>query len=272
MSPPAKPSPQTAQRLAKRIAAAGVCSRRAAEGLITAGRVAVDGVVVRECATKVTDSQPIAVDGKPLPKQPRPRLWCYHKPRGLVVSHRDNQNRPTMFARLQAHHPHLPRLISVGRLDLDSEGLILLTNTGSLARHLELPSSGWLRTYRLRVYATQPKATPLPEVCQMVAGKSGITIDGMHYRPISARIDYPSKTGGSNVWLTIGLHEGKNREIRRVMAHFGYATSRLIRVGFGGFRLGKLAAGEISEVSAARLKPHLPTTTNSTRRVNSRAR
>ncbi|MCG8623007.1 MAG: rRNA pseudouridine synthase [Proteobacteria bacterium] len=253
------PQPKPAQRLAKRIAAAGLCSRRGAEVLIKQGRVKLDGITTTDCATNVTAAQEVMVDGVVLSPMARPRLWCYHKPRGLIVSHKDDQGRPTIFASLEESHPHLPRLISVGRLDLDSEGLMLLTNNGDLARYLELPSTGWVRKYRLRVRAKQAKATPLTEVCQQLGAGEGITIDGIKYRPITASIDTPhKKTGGSNVWLTIALVEGKNREIRRVMAHFGYAVSRLLRLSFGPFHLGKLNTGEITEVQATRLKTHLP--------------
>lgn len=251
--------PNPTQRLAKRIAAAGLCSRRQAEVLINQGKVKVDGCTITDCATNVTAAQEIVVDGVVLSPVARPRLWCYHKPRGLIVSHKDDQGRPTIFAHLQESHPQLPRLISVGRLDLDSEGLMLLTNNGDLARHLELPSTGWIRKYRLRAWAQQSKAMPLSDVCQQLGMKQGISVDGIKYRPITATIDTPhKKTGGRNVWLTIALHEGKNREIRRVMAHFGYAVSRLLRLSFGPFHLGKLNPGEITEVQPARLKTHLP--------------
>lgn len=242
----------TPQRLAKRIAAAGLCSRRDAEAWIVDGRVKVDGTLVTDCATQVTRHNSIAIDDNPLPAIARPSLWCYHKPRGLIVSHKDERGRPSIFATLQASHPQLPRLVSVGRLDLDSEGLMLLTNNGALARHLELPATGWIRKYRLRVHATQ-QAHPLAKVCARL-GK-GMTIDGIRYHPASASID---RQTNSNAWLTIALRTGKNRELRRMMAHFGYEIARLIRVSFGPFILGKLAAGDISEIPTKVLRAHLP--------------
>src|SRR5436309_13337778 len=197
------PEPIAPQRIAKVLAPAGLCSRRDAERWIAEGRVAVDGKVLTSPAVTVTPDSDIRVDGKPLPQPERARLWRYHKPAGLVTTHRDEKGRPTVFAALPAG---LPRLISIGRLDLNSEGLLLLTNDGALARRLELPATGWVRRYRVRVHgAPDPRA---------LAGLAkGVTVDGVRYGPIDATLDARK---GENAWLTISLREGRNREIRRV--------------------------------------------------------
>lgn len=228
------------QRIAKWLARAGVCSRREAECWIEDGRISCNGDRVATPAFFVTDTDVIAVDGKPVTPQADIRLWRYHKPAGLVTTHADPQNRPTVFASLP---PSLPRLISVGRLDLNSEGLLLLTNHGGLARHLELPSSGWARTYRVRIRG-------LPDDATLRALRSGVTIDAMHYRPMEVRVDQ----AGTNSWLTVTLHEGKNREIRNVFAHFGHTVSRLIRIRYGPFQLGKLSQGGIAPVNETMLR------------------
>ncbi|MDF1794428.1 MAG: pseudouridine synthase [Thalassobaculaceae bacterium] len=232
------------ERIAKRLARAGLCSRRDAERWIADGRVAVDGTLLDSPAVTVTDESEIAVDGKPLPKIEPPRLWRYYKDRGTVTTARDPEGRKTVFDTLPAD---MPRVITVGRLDLDSEGLLLLTNDGALARYLELPSTGWTRRYRVRVFG------PLNE--KTLAGlKRGVTIDGVAYGAIEVTIDKASRT---NSWLTVGLKEGKNREIRRVMEHVGLSVSRLLRVSYGPFQLGDIPSGGVEEVKTRVLKSQL---------------
>jgi len=226
------------ERIAKAMARAGVCSRRDAEKLIAEGRVTLDGAVVKTPATLVTANSVIALDGATIAARGATRLWRYHKPRGLIATHRDTQGRPTMFDALPAH---LPRVISVGRLDMDSEGLMLLTNDGGLARHLELPATGWTRRYRVRVFG-KPDAAALARLAK------GATVDGIHYGPVTAAID---RAEGSNAWLTVSIKEGKNREVRRLMEHIGLTANRLIRVAFGPFQLGNLASGAVAEVTRA---------------------
>jgi 23S rRNA pseudouridine2605 synthase len=232
------------ERIAKRLARAGLCSRRDAERWIADRRVSVDGKVLDTPATIVTEASLIMVDGKPLPDSDRTRLWRYHKPAGLVTSHKDPQGRTTVFERLP---DDMPRVISVGRLDLNSEGLLLLTNDGELARRLELPSTGWLRRYRVRVHGT-------PEPAALVALEKGITVDGVTYGSIKAVLD---RQQGANAWLTVGLKEGKNREIRKVMEHLGWSVSRLIRIAYGPFQLGLLPSAEVEEVPPKALKEQL---------------
>lgn len=235
------------ERIAKFLARAGVASRRDVERLIAAGRIAVDGTTISTPATFVTAASRITLDGRPVAAAQAARLWLYHKPRGLVTTARDPQGRPTVFEKLPTH---LPRVISIGRLDLDSEGLLLLTNDGALARRLELPSSGWPRTYRVRV-----RGCPSPAALSRL--KSGTTVAGIRYGPIEAQLDAASPSRSkdnqpgrapANVWLTVTLREGKNREIRRVFAHLGHPVSRLIRIAFGPFELASLAPGAVSEV------------------------
>lgn len=232
------------ERIAKRLARAGLCSRRDAERWIADGRVTVDGTVLTSPAVNVDDASVILVDDKPLPVIEPPRLWRYHKPAGLVTSNRDPEGRPTVFERLPKD---LPRVVTVGRLDLDSEGLLLLTNDGALARYLELPATGWVRRYRVRVFG------PLDEA-RLANLKKGVTVDGVEYGPIEVTIDKASRT---NSWLTVGLREGKNREIRRVMEHLGLTVSRLIRVTYGPFQLGDVQPGEVEEVKRRVLKDQL---------------
>jgi 23S rRNA pseudouridine2605 synthase len=232
------------ERIAKRLARAGLCSRRDAERWIAEGRVAVDGKVLASPALTVTEASDIRVDGKPLPAAEPARLWRYHKPAGLVTTHRDERGRPTVFDRLP---PELPRVVSVGRLDLTSEGLLLLTNDGELSRALELPARGWLRRYRVRVHGDVDPA-------RLAALEAGVTIDRMSYGPIRAVLD---REQGSNAWLTISLHEGKNREIRRVMEHLGLSVSRLIRLAYGPFQLGELPRGALEEVPRKVLREQL---------------
>jgi 23S rRNA pseudouridine2605 synthase len=232
------------QRIAKVLARAGLCSRRDAERWIAEGRVAVDGTVLTSPAVTVTDDSDIRVDGKPLPTAERPRLWRYHKPTGLVTTHRDEKGRPTVFGALPAG---LPRLISVGRLDLTSEGLLLLTNDGALARRLELPATGWVRRYKARVHGMVDAARLAPLL-------RGITVDGVAYGPIRARLE---RQQGSNAWITLSLQEGKNREVRRVLEYLGYPVTRLIRFAYGPFQLGHLPRGALEEVPGKVLQEQL---------------
>jgi len=223
------------ERIAKLLARVGLCSRRDAERWIAAGRVSVDGQVLSSPAMTVTAANDVRVDGTPLPGPERPRLWRYHKPAGLVTTHRDEKGRPTVFDALPKE---LPRVISVGRLDLTSEGLLLLTNDGALARRLELPATGWLRRYKVRVHgAVDPD--------RLAALEKGITIEGVAYGPIRASLE---RRQGSNAWIALALREGKNREVRRVLEHLGLPVTRLIRLSFGPFQLGNLARGEVAEV------------------------
>ena len=223
------------ERIAKMIARSGLCSRRDAERLIVAGRVSLNGRRLESPAINVTSADSILVDGKPLPAMEPPRLWRYHKPKGRVTTHRDPQGRPTVFDALPQD---MPRVISIGRLDYNTEGLLLLTNDGELARHLESPATGWTRRYRVRA---QGKI----EQSALDALKGGIEIDGVRYGSIEARLD---RVQGSNCWLTIALREGKNREVRKIMERLGLIVNRLIRVSFGPFILGDLETGAVEEV------------------------
>jgi 23S rRNA pseudouridine2605 synthase len=223
------------ERIAKLLARVGLCSRRDAERWIASGRVSVDGQVLTSPAVTVTAASHVRVDGTPLPIPERPRLWRYHKPAGLVTTHRDEKGRPTVFDALPKE---LPRVISVGRLDLTSEGLLLLTNDGGLAHRLELPATGWLRRYKVRVHGEVD-----PD--RLAALDKGVTIDGVAYGPIRASLERPQ---GSNAWIALALREGKNREVRRVLEHLGLPVTRLIRLSFGPFQLGNLARGELAEV------------------------
>lgn len=235
---------QKPERIAKRLARAGVCSRRDAERLIAAGRVKLNGKILASPAVNVTEADAIEVDGKAVGKREQARLWLYHKPKGLVTTHRDEKGRPTIFENLPKN---LPRVISVGRLDLTSEGLLLLTNDGGLARHLELPATGWTRMYRVRAYGriTQDKLDRL---------KKGVQVGGIRYGSIAAKIE---REQGANVWLEMALTEGKNREIRKVLEYLGLTVNRLIRVSYGPFRLGDLPEGAVGEVSPKALKEAL---------------
>jgi 23S rRNA pseudouridine2605 synthase len=252
-----KPSPATAvgaalarsdsparARIAKVISRAGLCSRRDAETWIRAGRVSVNGVTLTSPAHNVAASDTIYVDGVQLEGREPTRLFLFHKPRGCVTTTKDPQHRPTVFGRLPKD---LPRLIAVGRLDFSTQGLLLLTNDGGLARVLELPKTGWLRRYRVRANGTSDQS-----MLDKLAG--GLTIDGTRYGPIEARLD---RVQGANVWLTIGLREGKNREVKRVLESLGLIVNRLIRVSFGPFQLGDLAEGAVQEVKTRVLREQL---------------
>ncbi len=237
-------STEKGERIAKVIARAGICSRRDAEKLIAAGRVLLDGEKVASPALNVTKNQVISVDGQPLGEPDPARLWRYHKPSGMVTTHRDPQGRPTVFANLPKA---MPRVVSVGRLDFNSEGLLLLTNDGDLARRLELPAAGWTRKYRARLFGkvTQAELDKLAE---------GITIDGVKYGSIVADLE---RSKGVHSWASVGLKEGKNREVKRVMESLGLKVSRLIRVQFGPFHLGHLEEGAVEEIPARLWREHL---------------
>jgi 23S rRNA pseudouridine2605 synthase len=222
-------------RIAKAMAHAGLCSRRDAEAWIAAGRVSVNGKVLTTPAHVVSPGDKIVVDGEPLPTPQAARLWRYHKPRGLVTSHKDPQGRRTVFDALP---PSLPRVVSVGRLDINTEGVLLLTTDGALARHLELPSTGWLRRYRVRAHGRVSEEA-------LHGLRAGVAIDGVKYGPVEARID---REQGSNLWLTLSLREGKNREVKQLAEHLGLTVNRLIRISFGPFALGDLDEGAAEEV------------------------
>lgn len=231
----------TGERIAKVMARAGLCSRREAERWIEEGRVEVNGQKLTTPACVVGEADTIVVDGKTLPTKEPTRLWRYNKPAGLVTSHKDPQGRPTVFAALPAH---LPRVISVGRLDFNSEGLLLLTNDGELARKLELPDTGWTRRYRIRVHGNA-------DTKQLLSLGHGVTVDGIKYGPVTANFD--SRTG-ANAWMTVTLKEGKNREVRKVMEHIGLTVNRLIRTAYGPFQIGNLPQGEVEEVRPKALR------------------
>ncbi|WP_170783955.1 pseudouridine synthase [Ruegeria lacuscaerulensis] len=228
-------TPPPGDRIAKVLARAGVASRREAERMIEAGRVTVNGKAITSPALNVTSKDRITVDGKPVSEPEPSRLWLYHKPSGLVTTTRDEKGRATIFDNLPED---MPRVMSVGRLDLNSEGLLLLTNDGGIKRKLELPSTGWLRKYRVRVNG-RPKDEDFAPL------RKGLVIDGERFLPMDVSLD---RQQGANAWLTIGLREGKNREIRRAMEDIGYAVNRLLRVSYGPFQLGNLKPGEVEEI------------------------
>jgi 23S rRNA pseudouridine2605 synthase len=231
----AEDTPRAGERIAKRLARAGIASRREAERMIEAGRVKVNGKRIDTPATLVTASDRIVVDNKPVAEPEPPRVWRYHKPDGVICTASDPEGRPTVFDRLP---PGMPRTVLVGRLDLTSEGLLLLTNDGELARRMELPATGWMRRYRARVWGT-------PDEAALARLANGVTVDGVKYGPIQARLD---QIQGSNAWLTVSLREGRNREVRRVMEHMGLRVNRLIRTAYGPFQLGKLVRNATEEV------------------------
>ncbi|EAR49833.1 RNA pseudouridylate synthase family protein [Oceanicola granulosus HTCC2516] len=232
------------ERIAKILSRRGVASRREAERMIEAGRVSVNGRLIDSPALNVTTSDRILVDGKPVAAPEPPRLWLYHKPAGLVTTERDEKGRPTVFGALPEE---MPRVMSVGRLDIASEGLLLLTNDGEIKRRLELPATGWLRRYRVRShgYVEDAKLEPL---------RRGISVEGVRYQPMSVTFD---RQQGANAWMTVALREGKNREIRRAMEAIGIKVNRLIRISYGPFQLGNLAAGEVEEVRPKVLRDQL---------------
>ena len=226
------------ERIAKVMARAGLCSRRDAEIWIGEGRVAVNGTVLTSAALNVTADDKVTVDGKPLATRERTRLFLFHKPRGLVTTDRDPEGRPTLFDYVAEKFPALPRLMSIGRLDINTEGLLLLTNDGGLARVLELPATGWLRRYRAR-------ANGVTDQARLDTLSQGVTLDGVDYAGVEARLD---RTQGANVWISLGLREGKNREVKRLLEHLGLAVNRLIRLSYGPFQLGEMEEGGIEEV------------------------
>jgi 23S rRNA pseudouridine2605 synthase len=238
---------ENGQRIAKVMARAGLCSRREAEAWIGEGRVALNGVPLTNPAINVRRNDKITVDGEPLAYRARTRLFLFHKPRGLVTTARDPRGRPTIFDYLREHWPAGPRVVSIGRLDINSEGLLLLTNDGGLARVLELPATGWVRRYRVRAKG---------ETDQSILDRlrEELTLDGVRYAGIEATLD---RAQGANSWLTMALREGKNREIKRVLEHIGLQVNRLIRLSFGPFQLGELAEGAVKEVRTRVLRDQL---------------
>ena len=240
-SPPATPP---GDRIAKVLSRAGVASRREAERMIELGRVSVNGRKIDSPALNVTDADKIAVDGKPIKSAEPPRLWLYHKPTGLVTTNSDEKGRETIFDHLPED---LPRVMTVGRLDLNSEGLLLLTNDGALKRRMELPSTGWLRRYRVRI-----NGRPTDETFEPL--RKGLVVDGERFQPMIVSLD---RQQGSNAWVTVGLREGKNREVRRAMLDLGLAVNRLIRVSYGPFQLGDLKVGAVEEIRPKVLRDQL---------------
>jgi len=237
-------TPKTGERIAKVLSRAGVASRREAERMIELGQVAVNGRVIDSPALNVLPTDRITVDGKPVAAPEPPRLWLYYKPEGLVTSASDEKGRPTVFDQLP---PDLPRVMSIGRLDLNSEGLLLLTNDGALKRRLELPATGWMRKYRVRIKGNPTDADLEPL-------RAGLTVEGDRFQPMVVVLD---RIQGANAWLTVGLREGKNREIRRAMFALDLTVNRLIRISYGPFRLGDLQPGEVSEVRGRVLRDQL---------------
>ncbi|MEQ8898800.1 MAG: pseudouridine synthase [Roseovarius sp.] len=232
------------ERIAKVIARAGVASRREAERMIEAGRVTVNGKVIDRAALNVTDKDKVTVDGKPLDAPEPARLWLYHKPTGLVTTTKDEQGRATIYDDLPED---MPRVMSVGRLDLNSEGLLLLTNDGGVKRKLELPSTGWMRRYRVRV-----KGRPGDDTFEPL--RKGLDLDGEKFQPMTVTLD---RQKGANAWVTVSIREGKNREIRRAMEAVGLSVNRLIRVSYGPFQLGQLKPGAVEEVRPRVLREQL---------------
>ena len=236
--------PPEGDRIAKVLARAGVASRRDAEKMILAGRIAVNGKIIDRAALNITDADKVTVDGKPMTPPEPPRLWLYHKPIGLVTTTRDEQGRATIYDKLP---PELPRVVTVGRLDINSEGLLLLTNDGGVKRQMELPSTGWLRKYRVRVNGR-------PTDVQLEPLRQGITVDGERFQPMTVIID---RQQGANAWLTVSLREGKNREIRRALQVIGLSVNRLIRISYGPFQLNTLKAGAVEEIRRKVLRDQL---------------
>lgn len=250
-------------RIAKVIARAGVASRREAERMIEAGRVSVNGQVIDRAALNVTDADRVAVDGRALNAPAPPRLWLYHKPSGLVSTARDEQGRATIFDDLPED---LPRVMSVGRLDIGSEGLLLLTNDGGLKRRMELPSTGWLRKYRVRI-----KGRPTDDTFAPL--RAGLVLDGERFQPMTVTLD---RQQGANAWATVAIREGRNREVRRAMEAVGLSVNRLIRISYGPFQLGQLKPGAVEEIRPRVLRDQLglksPETTGTARKAVTRRR
>jgi 23S rRNA pseudouridine2605 synthase len=240
---PAK-DPAKGERIAKTLSRAGVASRREAERMIEAGLVAVNGKLITSPALNVMPTDKITVEGKQIAAAEPARLWLYYKPDGLVTSASDEKGRQTVFDTLPED---MPRVMSIGRLDLNSEGLLLLTNDGELKRKLELPATGWLRKYRVRIKGnpTDPDLEPL---------RRGITVDGERFQPMTVVLD---RHQGANAWLTVALREGKNREIRRALTAIDLTVNRLIRISYGPFRLGDLEPGQVEEIKARVLRDQL---------------
>ena len=233
------------ERIAKKIARSGLCSRRKAENLILDGKVMLNNKVVRQCNINVNDKDLILINGKPLPKKSLTRLWLFYKERGYLVTENDPQGRPTIFDKIKSKTNI--RLISIGRLDINSEGLLLLTNDGEFARKLELPSSGISRIYRVRVYGIVKEQ-------DLSLLKNGITIDKIRYGSISTKLE---KQKNSNAWITMELKEGKNREIRKIMSFFGYRVNKLIRISYGPFTLKSMKPGDLVEINQKKLAQSL---------------
>lgn len=241
------PKAYEGERIAKAMARAGACSRRDAEEWIAAGRVAVNGRTLESPAFNVTSADKITIDGRPMAARDKTRLFLFHKPRGYVTTDHDPEGRETIFDYLAQRHPDLPRLMTVGRLDINTEGLLLMTNDGGLARTLELPQTGWLRRYRVRAHGETDQAA-------LDTLAKGVSVDGVDYAPIEAKHD---RVQGANTWLTLGLREGKNREVRRVLGSIGLDVNRLIRISYGPFQLGELAEGAVEEVKTRVLRDQL---------------
>jgi len=245
--PTRPPKAYEGERIAKAMARAGACSRLEAEEWIAQGRVAVNGRTLESPAFNVTSTDKITIDGRPMAARDRTRLFLFHKPRGYVTTDHDPEGRETIFDYLGQRHPDLPRLMTVGRLDINTEGLLLMTNDGGLARTLELPQTGWLRRYRVRAHGETDQA-------RLDTLAKGVTVDDVTYAPIEAKLD---RVQGANTWITLGLREGKNREVRRVLGSLGLDVNRLIRVSYGPFQLGELAEGAVEEVKTRVLRDQL---------------